>query len=244
SSTEAQICEIFSSFQGEGPHIGEKQVFIRFSGCNLSCQYCDTVQALSLQPKYKVTAETQTQYTNPATAAQLLEHVSLLIKNTDAIALTGGEPLLQVDFLKNFLPGLREKKLPIYLETNGVLPKHLEEVIDLVDIVSLDFKLPSATGLSPYWTEHKLALETAYTKEVFVKMVVTKETQVKEIDDAVSIIAAIDPEIMTILQPVTPHGLIKHRPGMEELNAFFAVARRKLKRVRVIPQMHKLLGIA
>jgi len=246
SANEAQLCEIFSSFQGEGPYLGERQVFLRFAGCNLSCRYCDTPQALVMPEKYKVISEKVSFYSNPATIAQLHEHLSLFLKNKElihSISITGGEPLLQVDFLKNFLPGLRENKLLIYLDTNGVLPKHLEEIIDLVDIVSLDFKLPSSTGLSAYWAEHKLALEAAYAKEVFVKMVVTRETKAKEIDEAASIIASIDPLILTILQPVTPHGPVKHRPNPEELYSFFAVAKRKLKKVRVIPQMHKLLGL-
>jgi organic radical activating enzyme len=253
SATEAQLCEIFSSFQGEGPYIGEKQIFIRFAGCNLSCQFCDSPQALVMSPTYKVISESVLTETNPATSEKLLGHMSSFLKTKNlyhSISLTGGEPLLQVDFLKRFIPGLKaagentySRLLPIYLETNGVLPKHLEEIIDLVDIVSLDFKLPSSTGLSPYWIEHKLCLEVAYTKEVFVKMVVTKETKAVEIDQAASIISAIDPEIQTIIQPVTPAGPIKHRPNLQEINGFFAVAKRKLKRVRVIPQMHKLLGL-
>ena len=39
---EAKINEIFSSIQGEGPVVGYKQLFIRFCGCNLNCNYCDT----------------------------------------------------------------------------------------------------------------------------------------------------------------------------------------------------------
>ena len=39
---EAKINEIFSSIQGEGPIVGYKQLFIRFCGCNLHCDYCDT----------------------------------------------------------------------------------------------------------------------------------------------------------------------------------------------------------
>jgi len=246
SSTEAQLCEIFSSFQGEGPYIGERQTFIRFAGCNLSCSYCDTPQALIISKEYTVRTDKEVKKNlNPVAIPQLIELVRAYPKNlTQAISITGGEPLLQVDFLKNFLPELRKEALPIYLETNGVLPQYLEEVIDWVDIVSLDFKLPSSTGLLPYWSEHKRALETAYTKEVFVKMVVTPETKAKEIDEAASIIAALDPEILTVIQPATPHGTIKHRPKPEELFAFHAVAKRKLKRVRVIPQVHKLLGLA
>ena len=38
----ANLVEVFSSVQGEGPYIGYKQLFMRFSDCNLNCNYCDT----------------------------------------------------------------------------------------------------------------------------------------------------------------------------------------------------------
>jgi organic radical activating enzyme len=258
SNTEAQLNEIFSSFQGEGLYVGERQTFIRFAGCNLSCAYCDTPQALVLTKEYTClpmptgrqaagtavkTEKESKKYNNPVSVQQLLELTLAYPKNLiHSVSLTGGEPLLQVDFLKNFLPELRKEKLLVYLETNGVLPKHLEEIIDLVDIVSFDIKLPSATGLSPYWKEHKAALEVAYTKQVFTKVIVTKESKPKEIDEAATLIAEIDPDIPLIIQPVTPHGHIK-RPLPEELFAFHAIAKRKLKQVRVIPQVHKLSGL-
>jgi len=247
SSSDAQLNEIFQSFQGEGPYVGERQIFIRFAGCNLSCEYCDSPQALAISETYKLGTHPPQNLKNPCSAAKLLEHVTTLEKSKShihSVSLTGGEPLLQVDFLKNFLPELKKTGWPIYLETNGVLPKHLGEIIDLVDIVALDFKLPSSTGLSPYWAEHKASLETAYGKEVFVKIVATRNTKVQELDQAASLIASIDPEILTILQPVTPHGPVKHRPTVEELFAFHNMLKRHLKRVRVIPQTHKLLGLA
>lgn len=252
SSSDAQLNEIFSSFQGEGPYVGERQIFIRFAGCNLSCQYCDSPQALVISPTFKVEAVPGSHkfeiHQNPVSSEQLVELVGLLDKPTGlhhSISLTGGEPLLQVDFLKNFLPELKKKcGLPVYLETNGVLPDHLNEIIELVDIVALDIKLPSATGLSPYWKEHKKALEAAYLKEVFVKIVFTKESKVSEIIEASKMIAEVDDKILLILQPVSPHGPIKHRPSIEEIFAFYSAAKRKLKNVRVIPQTHKIIGIA
>ncbi|MDD4178692.1 MAG: 7-carboxy-7-deazaguanine synthase QueE [Candidatus Margulisbacteria bacterium] len=254
----AQLAEVFSSIQGEGIYVGERQFFVRFAGCNLSCQYCDSPQALEIKPNYRFEAvpgaHKWESRGNPVTTPQLVELLTSLDKPglDHSLSLTGGEPLLQVEFLKEFLPTVKAAlKLPIYLETNGTLPEHLNEVIDLVDIIAMDIKLPSlayrqagATGLSPYWKEHKKFLEIAYLKEVFVKIVVAKETKIMEIDEAAKLIAAVDEKIPLVLQPVTPHGQIKHRPGAEEILAFQATAKRKLKTVRVIPQIHKLLGLS
>ncbi len=250
SSTEAQIAEIFNSIQGEGTYIGERQIFIRFAGCNLSCQYCDTPQALDIPKAFKVEStpgkKDLKSFDNPATLDQILSIIDSYLKQKElnhSISLTGGEPLLQVDFLKKFVPELKKKKLLVYLDTNGVLPRHLEEVIDFIDIVAMDVKLPSATGLSSYMEDHKKTLEVAYAKEVFVKIVFTRESKIKEIDDASKMIAEIDEKIPLVLQPVTPHGPVKHRPTPDMLFAFHAVAKRKLKNVKVIPQVHKIMGI-
>jgi len=251
SSTEAQICEVFNSIQGEGLYVGERQTFIRFAGCNLTCQYCDAPQALVVPKEFKVEVipgrKNFKQFKNPATIPQLIELVESFQRPRNvshSISLTGGEPLLQVDFLKKFLPELKKEiKLPVYLETNGVLPDHLAEVIELVDIIALDVKLPSATGLSPYWKEHKKALETAYLKEVFVKIVFTRDSKVKEFDEAVTLISEVDEKIPLVLQPVTPFGPIKHRPNPDQIMAFHNVAKRKLSAVKVIPQVHKFLAV-
>jgi len=228
----AQISEIFSSFQGEGLYVGARQTFIRFAGCNLSCQYCDTPQT----SKLAVSVE------------ELIKLVCDLDKPAGAVhstCLTGGEPLLQVDFIKQFIPVLKQSiKLPLYLETNGVLPDHLAEVIEQVDIIAMDIKLPSAAGTPPFWKEHKKMLEIARAKEVFVKIIVTGETRPAEMIEAVALIASVDENIPLVLQPVTPHGQVKHRPSAEQLFSFHSIATRKLKTVRVIPQTHKILGVS
>lgn len=248
---EAQLTELFSSFQGEGLYLGRRQLFVRFAGCNLSCQYCDSPQALETTPNYRLEAVPGSHKWesrgNPVGAGGLIELLAGIKKTglDHSLSLTGGEPLLQVDFLKEFLPAAKTAlQLPVYLETNGTLPDHLNEVIDLVDIVAMDLKLPSATGESAYWKEHKRFLETAYLKEVFAKIVVVPETKVPEIIEAAKLIAGVDEQIVTVIQPVTPHGQFKHRPTAEQLFAFHASARRYLQDVRVIPQAHKLLGLA
>ncbi|NQT29145.1 MAG: 7-carboxy-7-deazaguanine synthase QueE [Candidatus Saganbacteria bacterium] len=251
SANEANLCEIFNSIQGEGRYVGARQIFIRFAGCNLSCQYCDSAEALEIPKEMKVYPvagkKDFKQYKNPVDSITLIESALTCAKPqgvNHSICLTGGEPLLQVDFLKSFIPQLKKEiDLPIYLETNGVLPDHLLEIIDLIDIVAFDIKLPSATLISSYLKEHKKALEIAYMKELFVKMVFTRETKVSEMVEAISLIANLDDKIPLVLQPVTPHGPIKHRPNPEQILAFQTMAARKLKWVRVIPQVHKILGI-
>ena len=249
SSAEAQIAEVFSSIQGEGLYVGERQIFVRFAGCNLRCQYCDTPEALDIPKQFKVEKtpgkKDFASYNNPASLDQLLSFVDEFNKNkrlNHSVCLTGGEPLLQVDFLKSFIPGFRKRGLKSYLETNGVLPEHLGEIIDIVDIISFVIKIPSATGLSSYLSDHRKALKIASAKEVFAKIVFTRETKAKEIDEACDMISEINPDIPLVLQPVTPFGPVKHRPKGDMIMAFHAVAKRKLKNVRVIPQVHKIMG--
>lgn len=235
SGTEGYVNEIFSSIQGEGLYVGERQIFVRFAGCNLNCAYCDSPQALDLKNSRQMTTPEVT------AAAEALEKPKGL---HHSVSLTGGEPLLQVEFLAGLIPELKSSLgLPIYLESNGILAGHLEEIIELVDIIAMDIKLPSASGLAEYWKEHQCFLEVAFLKELFVKIVVTKETTAKEIDTAAALIAGISEKIPLVLQPVTPAGTIKHRPSGEQLLAWQSVAKRKLKEVRVIPQVHRVLQL-
>jgi organic radical activating enzyme len=148
-SCDANIVEVFSSLQGEGLFVGYPQLFIRLGGCNLRCTYCDTPEGLSLQKTGRIETRPFSgkwlTLKNPVAAPALLAHVFRLIKgfpHYHSVSITGGEPLLHTDFLKAILPPIR-KKLPILLETNGTLPARLKAVIKLVDIVSMDIKMPS-----------------------------------------------------------------------------------------------------
>ncbi len=229
SRTEAAINEVFNSLQGEGIYCGERQTFIRFAGCNIACEYCDSPLALDVSQAKHYSVDELVAVVNNFEKPKGVNH---------SLSLTGGEPLLQVDFLKDFIPAVKKSVgLPLYLETNGTLPKYLEEIIDLVEIVAMDIKLPSGP-------EQQKFLAIAARQKVFVKIVVLKETTAKEIDFAVSLIAAISDAIPLVLQPVTPHGSIKHRPAGDHLMTLQAVAKRKLKEVRVIPQLHRLLGVS
>lgn len=119
------ITEIFKSIQGEGTRAGLPCIFVRLTGCNLRCTWCDTAYAFHGGTKY--------------TVDEVLERVGSLANNgsygLSLVEITGGEPLLQPE-----TPLLTERLLArdftVMIETSGerfvgVLPR---EVIKIVDV--------------------------------------------------------------------------------------------------------------
>ena len=240
------LVEIFSSIQGEGLYVGCRQVFVRLAGCNISCQYCDTQESFVVP----ATAQIETQAgnrvfqktMNPVLVCDLVSAVENLCRSPHhSVSLTGGEPLLHPAVV-TAVSSLRKAGVKIYLETNGTLPEALAQVINDVDIISMDFKLPSAMHGHIYWKEHAKFLRIAAQREVFVKMVISGESTLAELEYAVHIIEDIDDSIPLILQPVTPaHGI--SAVDSNTVLRWQELALQKLHMVRVIPQTHKMMGM-
>lgn len=234
----ANLIEIFSSVQGEGKYLGYRQIFVRLAGCNLNCAYCDTNFKLtdfcSVENKF---------IKNPVEVSKVVE----IIKNLSAevpihsVSFTGGEPLLHYKFIGEVARQLKNFGLKIFLETNGILVNELAKIIDYVDIVSMDIKLPSVAQEN-FFDYHKKFLQVAALKDCYVKIVISAETADDEFDAAINLIAETAPEVMLILQPVTPVGKIKAADAEKILN-LQARALKILKDVRVIPQTHKLIAV-
>lgn len=232
NKVSAEITEIFSSIQGEGIFAGAKQIFVRFKACNLACNFCD-------EPKDaggKI-----------YTPASLMDEIRLLTEKKGShhsVSLTGGEPLCYADFLGSLLPLLQKTGRKSYLETNGTLPGELARVIDHIDIVAMDFKLPSSTGERAFWNEHLEFLKIASRKKVFVKAIVTPETTVEDIRQAVSIIKSLNKSVPFILQPATPVKKSDKEVDNKTLLKFMEIGiDSNLEQIRVLPQMHKMMGI-
>jgi len=221
-SVKAKISEIFKSIQGEGIYAGAEQVFVRFFGCNLNCVFCDT---------------------KPDSFREI--SIDDIINETDIygdcrfVSITGGEPLLQKDVLKELLPRFKENGMTIYLETNGVLYDTLSEVIQYIDIIAMDFKLPSSTQDKDYSESHKHFLRISANKDVFVKTVITPSTDVRDFINAVRIIKNVSPYVPFVLQPVHPN----ERELTDKLVKFSIKAKDHLYDVRIIPQLHKVIGV-
>lgn len=105
-----KINEIFYSLQGEGFYTGTPSVFVRFSGCNLSCSFCDTAH----------------QNGTPMTDEEILKEV--LRYPAEHVILTGGEPSLWID--GHLIKLLHEAGKYICIETNGThaLPQGIDWV--------------------------------------------------------------------------------------------------------------------
>lgn len=220
----ARIVEIFESSQGEGIYLGVNQVFIRFFGCNLACRYCDT-RLLAFQE---------------CSLGALKQEVEDK-KDIHSICLTGGEPLMQADFIKDFLESIHPFDFKIYLETNGTLPEELRKVLPLVDIIAMDFKLPSFSGLKDYWQEHEQFLSLALQKDVFVKMVIAKCTQIREIDHACDVLLKVGARVPIVLQPnwvESDEELLGKMIGLKKRFGFAG-----MENVKILPQAHKYAGI-
>ncbi len=230
---KAPISEIFSSIQGEGLYLGKRHIFVRFFGCNMRCAYCDTMPSTYAE----------------LSVAEVIEQINLCLNNgavpqngqpKPAISLTGGEPLIHAVYLKLLLKELKSLGLKTYLETNGTLPKTLNSVIEIADIIAMDIKLPSSTQDKMFWDEHKEFLNIARRREVFTKVVVTGDTREDEFEKAVNILRDIDSMIPLVIQPVTPCKGVR-KASIKMLDRFYSHASSKLKDVRIIPQVHKIM---
>lgn len=231
---KARISEIFSSIQGEGILIGTRQVFVRFSGCNLNCNYCDT--PLSRDPDYGNEFDIKT----------LHEKINdIITPDFHSISLTGGEPLLHADFIKNFLENYN---LPTLLETNGSLPNEIAKLTELVDYVSLDIKLPEHEAVSDWDDLMNKELESIKILieegiNTYCKLVVQPSTQA---DTVSSIAARIKDEIPDtsklplVVQPSSPLDLWAGKT--QKLLEISEKAGEHLN-VLTIPQVHKLLKL-
>ncbi|MCK4776814.1 MAG: 7-carboxy-7-deazaguanine synthase QueE [Actinomycetia bacterium] len=245
NNLKAHLIEIFPSFQGEGILTGTPQIFIRFAGCLLDCSYCDTDTSFQNNVEIKkVIGEKNTLLVkNPISVNKLLEIVHEIRERNKInwISLTGGEPLLQIVFIKDFLNRLKkEEGLFVYLETNGVLEENIKPIISLIDFISMDFKLPSATKKNGIFKESKKFLSNWKEKKGQVKVVVTKNTKKSEIEKAVKIVSLIDKNIPFVILPVTPVRNICP-PCQEELFVFYKIAREHLREVFIMPQIHTIM---
>jgi len=138
-----QITEIYKSLQGESTYAGMPCVFVRLTGCNLRCSWCDT--EYSFYGGKKMTPE------------QVLDEVDRLSPSGGLIEITGGEPMLQERELVPLMQRLADSGYTVLLETSGERP--LEQVPAAV-VKIVDVKCPDSGEGGTFREENLQALKS------------------------------------------------------------------------------------
>src|SRR5207249_3217468 len=117
-----QITEIYKSLQGESTYAGLPCVFVRLTGCNLRCSWCDT--EYSFYGGKKMTSE------------QVFGEIDRLSPDGGLVEITGGEPMLQERELVPFMQRLLDSGYKVLLETSGerLLERVPAAVVKIVDV--------------------------------------------------------------------------------------------------------------
>ena len=211
------VIEQFISLDGEGPTAGELAYFVRFSGCNLRCSWCDTA--------YSWDGTTQIQ---EKTARQIYEEIKASgIRN---VTLTGGEPLLQQDISQLLQLLAADDTLLVHIETNGAVDiASFQQACPAANIIYiLDYKLPSS-GMEEYMCLHNL--QQIRRQDVY-KFVIASE---KDLNRAIELVKQYElaERCQVFFSPV--------REFIEPLVLVEAMKAQRLNKVRLQLQLHKIL---
>lgn len=232
---QANICEIFSSVQGEGVYIGEPQVFIRFSGCPYDCPYCDT--EVIAGKTFKLNG---VEYSNPIDGNKLCE---ILLSNYGrgkyfhSYSFTGGEPLIHYDFIKEVVLRLKkETDVKFFLETSGLMTEPLKNMDGIFDIMSVDIKTHSDEVLNnlPKLLE---TVKSIKLSEVYFKVLYDESLSFEIMEYVAEQLGVYGIENSVIIQPV--NSIISYERTEQIIKVFYNNG----IKLRIIPQTHKILSI-
>jgi len=185
-----KIAEIYKSVQGEGLLTGTPSVFVRASGCNLRCWFCDTPYA-SWQPE-------GSDYAVDEVVAQVEEW------DCRHVVLTGGEPMLFAELLP-LAEQLRQRAWHITVETAGTL--YLPVASDLMSISPKISGSGPCSAAHPYWSRRHerqryqpdvlRALMAEY--EYQLKFVIDQEADLDEVNQFLTVFPKVQPERVLLM---------------------------------------------
>lgn len=233
-TTETNMMEVFSSVQGEGEFIGYRQVFIRLCGCQFNCPYCDTDKS----PKQFFDFEGET-IPNPIVSRKLSEMI--LEKFGDgssfhSYSFTGGEPLMNPDFVYDCASRLKEKsKAKLFLETSGLIPGAIKQADGIFDILSVDIKTHSYKVLKnmPFLFS---VLKSLDKSQWYLKLLLDEQKNEGVIENVLENMLKSNIK-QVIIQPV--NSIISELTLRRVFDTFYANG----IEARLIPQTHKILKL-
>ena len=233
-----QLSEIFTSIEGEGILFGTKTLFVRMAGCHLKCVWCDTTYALPINSGNDYSVDY---------AKKLIS--KYLEPNTYKVNFTGGEPLLQYEAVIELAKFVKEEKgLRTYIESACFDSSRFERILPYIDICKVELKMSDSKVVDDKYYHNLLrneieCLEISIRnhKITYIKVVVTNSTNLKEFK---RLMKNIFKDIKTadiagfIIQP--SYGM--DEPTVERLFEFYDIVYPLYQEVRIIPQLHKIIG--
>src|ERR687887_545466 len=237
ASTRVKLSEIFTSIEGEGVLFGTKTMFVRLAGCPLKCHWCDTPYALPLDSGSDYSIDEARELVSKS-----------LHPNTYKVNFTGGEPLVQHEAVIELAKFVRDKGLRTYLESACYDAARFAKVLAYIDLVKVEFKLKDSKVVdekhygSLLQSELDcLKLAVSSGKTTYIKVVVTNSSSLKEFKELVR-------EVFRMAKPAEIAGFIiqpSHKidePTLDVLFGFYDAVYPLYDQVRVVPQLHKIIG--
>ena len=232
-----RLFEIFTSVEGEGILFGTKTLFVRLAGCPFTCFYCDTKESLPLNSGSEYSIEE---------AIKLID--SNLQNKTYKVNFTGGDPLIQHEAVAMLAKHIQAKQIPTYLESSCFDIDRFNHVLPYIDIVKIEFKTKDSYFVDSKHYEKLIShtmkcLESSVNskKQTYVKIVVSSKTKISDFEELTqNIFSAISSDDIDgfIIQPT--YGISE--PSLDLLLDLYDVVYPYYIDVKVIPQLHKLIG--
>ncbi len=240
ASTRVKLSEIFTSIEGEGILFGTKTMFVRLAGCPLKCHWCDTPYALPLDSGSDYSIDE---------AKELIS--KNLHPNTYKVNFTGGEPLVQHEAVIELAKFVRQQNgLRTYLESACYDAARFAKVLPYIDLVKVEFKLRDSEVVDEkhYGSLLRseldcLKLAVSSGKTTYIKVVVTNSSNLKEFKELVREVFRIVTKPGEIAGFIIQPSYKIDEPTLDVLFGFYDAVYPLYDQVRVVPQLHKIIGV-
>lgn len=212
-----KVCEVFDSIQGEGIYMGLPTTFIRLSGCNLRCTWCDTKYAFEEGQEMSI------------------EDIASKC-NKKTVCITGGEPLIQD--LDPLIRLLHRGNHLVHVETNGTIrPRVVTKW--LVDFWTVSPKL-SNSGMESHLNPAAVSYILDHTREAQLKFVIESKSDLEEAMVFSKLVMPVENKWPVVVQPQSFHteSLDEYLTHLRQIVSW--VKEMELN-WRVMPQLHRLL---